>query len=303
VNFLGDFNAKVRREDILKPTIWNESLHQDTNDNCVRIVSFATSKNLVVKSTVFLHRNIYKYTWTSPDGKTQNQMDHILINRRWHSSILDVRSFRGADCDTDHYLVAAKVREKLAVSKQATQKFDREGFHLRKLNELDRKPYQIEVKNRFTALENLSDGEDINRAWENIKENIKTPAKESLVLHELKQHKKWFDEECSGFLDQRKQAKMQRVQDPSQSNVGNLNNVRREASRHFKNKKEEYLKAKIEGLETNNKIKNIRYLYKGISDFKKGNRTITNIVKMRRVIWLQAPTVFWLGGGTISLRY
>jgi len=60
-------------------------------------------------------------------------------------------------------------------------------------------------------LENLSDDEDINRTWENIKENIKTLAKESLGLHELKQHRPWFDKECLGFLDQRKQVKMQLV--------------------------------------------------------------------------------------------
>jgi len=40
------------------------------------------------------HRNIHKYTWTSPDGKTHKEIDHLLINRRWHSSVLDVRSFR-----------------------------------------------------------------------------------------------------------------------------------------------------------------------------------------------------------------
>jgi hypothetical protein len=79
------------------------------------------------------------------------------MDRRWHSSILDVRSFRGADCDTDHYLVVAKVRERLAVSKQATQKFEGERFNLRKLNELEvRKRYQIEITNRFAALENLA---------------------------------------------------------------------------------------------------------------------------------------------------
>ena len=99
---LGDFNAKVGRDNIFKPTIGNESLHQDSNDNGVRIVNLGTSKNLVVKSTMFPHRNIHKYTWTTPDGQTRNQNDHILIDRRWHSSIIDVRSFRGADCDTDH---------------------------------------------------------------------------------------------------------------------------------------------------------------------------------------------------------
>ena len=59
---LGDFNAKVGRENIFKPTVGNESLHQDSNDNGVRIVNFATSKNLVVKSTMFPHRNIHKYS-------------------------------------------------------------------------------------------------------------------------------------------------------------------------------------------------------------------------------------------------
>jgi len=67
---LGDFNAKVRRENIVKLTIGNDSLHQDCNDNGVRIADFATSKNLVVKSMMFLHRNIHKYTWTFPDGMT-----------------------------------------------------------------------------------------------------------------------------------------------------------------------------------------------------------------------------------------
>jgi hypothetical protein len=109
-------------------------------------------------------------------------------------------SFSGADCNTENYLVASKAREKLAVNKQAAKKFDVERFNLRKLNELEvRKQCQIEISNRFAALENLNDGEDINRAWENIKENVKTSTEDSLGLHELKQHKSWFDEESLLF--------------------------------------------------------------------------------------------------------
>jgi hypothetical protein len=74
---LEDFNAKERRENIFKPTIGNESLDRDSNDNGVRIVNFDTSKNLVVKSTMFPHRNFHKYTWTFPDVQTHNQIEQI----------------------------------------------------------------------------------------------------------------------------------------------------------------------------------------------------------------------------------
>jgi hypothetical protein len=97
--------------------IGDESPHSDSNDNCVRIVNFATLKNPVVKSTKFLLRNILKYKGTSPDGKTHNQIDHILIDWKWHSCIFDVWSFRGADCDTHHHLMVVKVGERLTVNK------------------------------------------------------------------------------------------------------------------------------------------------------------------------------------------
>jgi hypothetical protein len=73
---------------------------------------------------MFPHRRIHKYTWTSPVGNTHNQIDHVLIDRRRNSSILDVRYCRGADCDPDHYLVVAETRERLTVGKVAAQKIE-----------------------------------------------------------------------------------------------------------------------------------------------------------------------------------
>jgi len=130
---------------------------------------FCEVKNLAVNNAMFAHCNICKYICTSPDGKTHNQIDHRWIDRRWYSSICDARSFRGADCDIDHYVVVTEVRER---------------FNFRKLNELEvRTRYQIKFSNWFPALENLSDTEDINSVWENIKENIKISAKDSLCLY------------------------------------------------------------------------------------------------------------------------
>jgi hypothetical protein len=114
---LGDFSAKIGRESILKPTIEKEISQEISYDNGIRAANFATTKNLVVKSTMLPHRKIHKHTRTSPEGNTNNQTDHVIIDRRRHSSALDVRSFRGADCDTDSCLVVVKVRERLAVSK------------------------------------------------------------------------------------------------------------------------------------------------------------------------------------------
>jgi hypothetical protein len=72
---LGDFNEKVGREDILKPTIGNES-YETSNDN-LQSSQLCTSKKHTVKSTMFPHHNIHKFNWTSPDGKTHNLIDHI----------------------------------------------------------------------------------------------------------------------------------------------------------------------------------------------------------------------------------
>jgi hypothetical protein len=128
-------------------------------------------------------------------------------------------------------------------------------------------------------LEDLDAEVEINTVWEMIRGNITISAKESLDYYEMKNHKPWFDKGCSELLDQRKEAKLQRLQGPNEINGDNLNNVRCEASRHFRNKKREYLKDEINELAMNSKNKNIRDLYRGINEFKRGYHPRSNFVR------------------------
>jgi hypothetical protein len=112
---------------------------------------------------MFPHRNIHKFTWMPPDGYIRNWK--YLTDRRRHSSVLDFRSFRPADCDTDDYLTVA---ERLAVSKRTTYRVHTERFSLKKLNEVEGKgQYRVAIPNTFAALENSDAKVNIrNRAWE-----------------------------------------------------------------------------------------------------------------------------------------
>jgi hypothetical protein len=87
----GDFNAQVSKENFLRPTIGQESWHLHSNDNGLRLVSFAESKNLTISSTYFPRKNIHKHTWTAPDGKTKSQIDHTIIDKRHRTCIKNVK--------------------------------------------------------------------------------------------------------------------------------------------------------------------------------------------------------------------
>jgi hypothetical protein len=145
-----------------------------------------------------------------------------------------------------------------------------ERFTLKQLNEVEGKEqYHVEISDRFATFKNLDAEVDINGAWETNRENIKFSAKESVGYYELNHRKPWFDKGYSELLDQRKQAKLEWLQDPSEMNEDNLNNTKYEASGHFRNKKRQYLKDRIIEFAANSKNINFTDLYKGINEFEK----------------------------------
>jgi len=156
---LWDFSEKVWRGDIFKPPVRNEGFHEISNNNGVIVVNFSMSNYQIFKKAVFPDRGIHKYIWLILMRNTIRS-DCILIDKRRHSNVVDVWSFRGAGCDIGHCLVVAKVRERLSVSKWVVKMFDMESFILRKLNDVEvKKQYLVNIihswiSNQHTAWHN-----------------------------------------------------------------------------------------------------------------------------------------------------
>ena len=284
VIILGDMNAKVGREvDVFGPVIGVHSAHEECNDNGTRLASFANANRLVIGGTTFQHKAIHKETWNSPDGNTKNQIDHILISQRFRSALADVRSYRGADCDSDHNMVGAKIKMKLKVTRNS-RNGRRSLFDTDKLMEdTVRREYQVELRNRFDVLRLLSEDEeveDINEAWGNIRSSVMDAAQESIGYRERRIGDHWFDNECREAAKQGMEARMLSLQ--NRGNViyrENFVNNRRNTSRVDRRKKRNALNKEIGEIDKSGREGRFKDSYRGIRKIKNGYQARSKIVR------------------------
>ena len=117
----------------------------ERNERGTFLVDFAISNQLTIKNTMFQKHPRRLYTWTSPDGKIKNQVDFILTEKRWATTIQDATTRPKADCDADHELLIATMKLKLKCKKTSTKPI---RYDVQNINE----ECTIEVKNKFRAL-------------------------------------------------------------------------------------------------------------------------------------------------------
>ncbi|XP_071171115.1 craniofacial development protein 2-like [Mytilus edulis] len=178
----------------------------EMNENSEIFVDFCAVNSLVIGGTLFPHKNCHKVTWVSPNGVTENQIDHIAISRRWRSSLQDVRNKRGADIASYHHLIIAKIRLKLlstTKTKSRRKKFNVDLFKDLKVVQ----DYQILLQNEFSVLENLHDDEtSINTAWEMTRDSIVQSSDET-VGYLQQNRKQWMSENTWKIVNERLQVK------------------------------------------------------------------------------------------------
>ncbi|XDA72405.1 hypothetical protein R6Z07F_002684 [Ovis aries] len=141
---IGDWSAKAGSQETPGVTgkfglgIWNEAGE--------RLIEFCQENALVIANTLFQQHKRRLYTWTSPDGQHQNQVDYILCSQRWRSSIQSTKTRPGADCGSDHELLIAKFRLKLKKVGKTARLF---RYDLKQIPY----DYTTEVRNRFKGLD------------------------------------------------------------------------------------------------------------------------------------------------------
>ena len=118
---IGDWNVKVRSQEIYGVT--GKFGLQVQNKADQRLIAFCQENTWVIANTLFQQHKRRLYTWTSPDGQCQNQIDYILCSQRWRSCIQSCKIRPGADCGSDHELLIAKFRLKLKKLGKTTRPF------------------------------------------------------------------------------------------------------------------------------------------------------------------------------------
>ena len=214
---MGDFNAKIGTQyGGEEGIVGKHVLRGERTDNGSRFVAMCEFNNMPIVSTMFPHKDIHKVTWTSPDGVTQNQIDHITINGRFKRSMLDARVYRAADADSDHHLLVGTIKLKLAripKKQRIRRKYD---YQKLKLNDVKQK-FCIELRNRFNCLSELDGEEDVvgegspgvarlETKWKSFRDSFNDTA-EKVLGFQKSPKKPWISNGSWRKIEERKQLK------------------------------------------------------------------------------------------------
>ena len=261
VMVIGDFNAKVGKYNGGGGnTIGGHGLGEQ-NDAGERLVDFCEGNSLRIMNTWFEQPKRRLYTWTSPDGKHRNQIDYILINKRWNSTIRDVRTKPGADCGTDHELLVATVQMKLKKLKKGERLIT---YDCKEISQ----EYRVEIRNRFEILErDDAETEEVeNNLWEKTKEAILETAEKYIPKKRKTKTTPWLSKEAINIAMSRREAKREGDKDK----VRKLNSAFQKQARM-------------------DKEKHLNELCKEMEDEGRKGRTKTMFSKVREITRKKTP--------------
>ena len=293
---LGDLNAQIGCEKVYEGTIgratlkakkWTETrrFHKAkdivTTDNGIRFISFAASRNMIVSSTFFRRKEIYKATWVHPDGVSMTQVDHIAIDKRHASNILDVRSMRGAEIGSDHFLVRAKFRAR--ISSKSIRSTNASNKH--HIDALKTPAIAQEYMNKLgETLDQLNPTSmSAEEHWNHVSDAMNNTAVQVLGKKPPGNKKPWFDIECKEALEAKTQARAKWLQVRTRSETGDaykkFSEERKRVYQLFRKKRKQHEEQQVREIQGHRNTKDLRKFYNKINERTKRRKPPTFVCK------------------------
>jgi exonuclease III len=275
---MGDFNGKVgnnKEEDTVGPFGLGVQ-----NDNGERVVNFSKRHKLFITNTWFQQRRSAQYTWRSEHenvaDQIRNQIDYVLVDKRFRNGILNSKTMPGADCQTDHnpVIITVKIRlQRLRKGRRVAR------WNISKLK-------RPEVRSDFARKleKQLQDGKideetDIDRIWRKLKENLEIVAEEICGKDQPKKKQNWMTADILGKMEERRICK-------NMKDKGKYRKLKHEIQKLCREAKDKYYNDKCEEIATLDKIHS-QLLYKKVKELQpKGNKiaqTLKN--KQGKILW------------------
>ena len=276
---LGDWNAKIGTDAYENWSLTMGPYCNDrTNDRGLRLLEFAGENNLVVANTLGPHKPSRRWTWHSPCGQYHNQIDYILVQKRFRSgiNINRTRSFPGADIGSDHELVMMTFRTRL--SKINKPKPTRLKFNLEKLKDPQvMEQFQAVIGGKFAPLLALDTENDLDATIDQMNSAIIDTANDLLgKYHQPK--KPWITAEVLQLCDTRRQLKNAKR---SPEGANKYREINRKVKAELRKAKEHWIHQQCEDIERNLRNNNTKKAYQVIKELTSANQR-------KRVIAIQS---------------
>lgn len=242
---LGDFNAQIGREKIYRHTVGEFPAHRFTNKNGTRLIELCQQNNLKIMSTSLRKDPRKQKTWRSPIQQIgEFQIDHVAISYPVQREIHDVQVRRGANVDSDHYLIRIKIKftpKRIHQKKTYLKKFD-----TKKLKESG-------ITEEWEKIQ--------AETWESFHKKITQKAQELVPMKKNTKHP-WWDAECEHALKIRKQAYEKYNSHKSPENFQAFNNIRKLSAKLIRQTKRKHMKEQLDSIEENFRNHNTRDFYR-----------------------------------------
>jgi hypothetical protein len=272
---VGDLNAQVGREVIYRPTIGRFSLHSESNENGVRLINFAAENNMVISSTLFQRKNIHKATWCSPGSRVKSQIDHLLIDGRHASDVLNVRSYRcrATDIehhDSDHFPIGARIRARIS------NIYEKKGARSRRLDVAKLQDPAVREEFSKKLNEKLSSLTQGDTAWPVIRDAMNEVAEDVLGMQKRVRNE-WFDEDCrkavQAVIEARSTGRWTRTKEEK------IKTLQRSKKKLLRMKKREFDQQKLLEIENLRSKNDVRKFYEAVRTAKRGFQPRTTMCR------------------------